>query len=73
MAEEYSRIDIGFQGGQVMPARVKQDAYEGLRTALENSSSDRWHVLDTQDSQVALDLSQVVYLRLDTEDQRVGF
>jgi hypothetical protein len=73
MPEEFSRIDIGFQGGQVLPARVSQDAYEGLRKALENSSSDRWHVLDTQDSQVALDLSQVVYLRLDTEEQRVGF
>jgi hypothetical protein len=73
MADEYRRIDIGFQGGQVLPARVQQEGYEGLRKALEDSSADRWHVLDTQDSQVALDLSQVVYLRLDTEEQRVGF
>jgi hypothetical protein len=73
MAEEHRRIDIGFQGGQVLPARVKQEAYDKLRTALEDSSGDRWHVLETQDSQVALDLAQVVYLRLDTEEQRVGF
>jgi hypothetical protein len=73
MAEEHSRIDIGFQGGQVLPARVKQEAYDKLRKALEDSSGDRWHVLETQDSQVALDLAQVVYLRLDTEEQRVGF
>jgi hypothetical protein len=73
MADEFRRIDIGFQGGQVLPARVKQDEYDELRKALEDSSSERWHVLDTQDSQVALDLSQVVYLRLDTEEQRVGF
>ena len=73
MAEELRRIDIGFQGGQVLPARVKQAAYDGLRKALEDSPADGWHVLDTQDSEVALDLSQVVYVRLDTEDQRVGF
>jgi hypothetical protein len=73
MAEEHRRIDIGFQGGQVLPARVKQAAYDGLRKALEDSPADTWHVLDTQDSEVALDLSQVVYVRLDTEDQRVGF
>jgi hypothetical protein len=73
MAETPRRIDIGFQGGQVLPVRVKQEAYEGLRGALADSSSERWHVLETQDSEVALDLSQVVYLRLDTEEQRVGF
>jgi hypothetical protein len=73
MADEFRRIDIGFQGGQVLPVRVKQDAYDGVRKALGDSSAERWHVLDTQDSEVALDLSQVVYLRLDTEDQRVGF
>jgi hypothetical protein len=73
MAEEHRRIDIGFQGGQVLPARVKRAAYDGLRKALEDSSANRWHMLETQDSEVALDLSQVVYLRLDTEEQRVGF
>ena len=30
-------------------------------------------MLVTQDSEVALDLSQVVYLRIDSEEQRVGF
>ena len=73
MPDDYRRIDIGFQGGQVLPARVKQEAHEGLRNALGDSSADRWHVLETQDSEVALDLSQVVYVRLDAEEQRVGF
>ena len=73
MAGEMRRVDIGFQGGQVLPARVTEEAYQTLRRALEDSHSERWHVLDTQDSEVALDLSQVVYVRLDAEDQRVGF
>jgi hypothetical protein len=73
MAERARRIDIGFKGGQVLPCRVKQEAWDGLRKALSDSSSDRWYELETQDSQVAIDLAQVVYVRLDTEDQKVGF
>ena len=73
MAADVTRADIGFQGGQVLSVRVAKDAYDGLKTALEGDRSDRWHELKTQDSDVSLDLSQVVYVRLDTEDQRVGF
>jgi hypothetical protein len=73
MPNDFRRVDIGFQGGQVLPARVTEESFGKLRKALEDSHGDRWHVLETQDSEVALDLSQVVYVRLDTEDQRVGF
>jgi hypothetical protein len=73
MAADVQRADIGFQGGQVLTVRVTKDAYDGLRSALADERSDRWHELKTQDSDVSLDLSQVVYVRLDTEDQRVGF
>ena len=61
------------RAGRSLPARVKREAYEGLRKALEDSSADRWSCSPTHDYEVALDLSQVVYVRLDTEDQRVGF
>ena len=52
---------------------MDQAAYDGLRKALSDSGSDRWFELTTQDSDVYIDLSQVVYVRLDTEDHRVGF
>jgi hypothetical protein len=73
MAEEYTHIDIGFTGGQVLPVRVTREGFEGLRRALSDSGPDRWHELKTQDSDVALDLSKIVYVRLDTEEHRVGF
>jgi len=73
MADAPRRIDIGFQGGQVLPVRVTQQGYHGFKKALANSSSDRWYELQTQDSDVHIDLSQVVYVRLDTEEHRVGF
>ena len=52
MTDEIRRIDIGFQGGQVLPARVKHKDYDGLRTALGNERADRWFELDTVDSKV---------------------
>ena len=71
MADTPRRIDIGFQGGQVLPVRVSQEEFDRFRKAL--SDSEGWFDLTTQDSEVHLDLSQVVYARLDTEEHRVGF
>ena len=73
MAETPRRIDIGFQGGQALSVRVTQEVHDGLRKALSDSGSDRWFELKTQDSDVHIDLSQVQYVRLDTEDSHVGF
>ena len=73
MADAPRRIDIGFQGGQVLPVRVSQEVHDEFRKALSNSSADRWFELQTLDSEVHIDLSQVVYVRLDTEEHRVGF
>jgi hypothetical protein len=73
MAEDVKRVDVGFQGGQVLAVRVTEGEYGGLHEALGNERSDRWYQLKTQDSEIAIDLSQVVYVRLDTEEHRVGF
>jgi hypothetical protein len=73
MAEQSRRIDIGFQGGQVLPARVTQEVYDGLSGALTDERSQRWFELETADSKISIDLSQVVYVRIDTEAQHVGF
>jgi hypothetical protein len=70
---EVGRIDVGFQGGQVLPLRATKEAYEGLVKALDGEGSGRWHKLETQDSEVLIDLPQVVYVRRDTEEHRVGF
>ena len=73
MADTPRQIDIGFQGGLVLPVRVTQEVHDEFRKALSNSSSDRWFELHTLDSEVHVDLSQIAYVRLDTEDHRVGF
>ena len=71
MAEERRRVDIGFTGGQVLALRLDQKAYDGVRKAL--GGEERFVDVDAGDSKLTLDLAQVLYLRLDTEDHRVGF
>jgi hypothetical protein len=67
------RVDLGFSGGQVLSLRLKGDVYEALRKDLESDRSSRWHEVKSEDSDVSVDLSQVVYVRLDTERHSVGF
>ena len=73
MVEPFKRADVGFEGGQVLSVRVSQEDYEGLHNALGDERAPRWHQLKTADSDIAIDLSQVVYVRVETEEQRVGF
>ena len=68
---EVKRIDVGFSGGQVLTLRATKEAYDELVTAL--GGDGRWHQLRTQDAEVVIDLPQVVYVRRDAEEQRVGF
>ncbi len=67
------RFDVGFQAGASLAVRAEAGAYEALVSALTDDSGDRWHTLDTEDSQIVIDLSQVVYVRRERGDQRVGF
>jgi hypothetical protein len=73
MASEgkYRRVDIGFHAGGVVSLRLEQEAYDSLRKAM--GGDERWHELDSEDATVTLDLSQIIYVRLDTESGRVGF
>ena len=67
------RLDVGFQGGQVLAVRSPVDAYDKLMKALGDDKSKRWHTLETDDSEILVDLAQVVYIRRDSGNQKVGF
>jgi hypothetical protein len=70
--ERPKRVDVGFSGGQVLSLRMSDEAY-GALTQEVRSGSQGWHELEADDSNVSVNLGQVVYVRLDTEQQRVGF
>ncbi len=64
------RISIGFQGGQVLSLRVSEQQLSSLEKALADGG---WHEIESDEGPVRLDLGQVVYVRAETEDLRVGF
>jgi hypothetical protein len=70
MPIHHRRVSVGFQGGQVLSLRVTDEQLESLYRALGDGG---WHELETEDGPVRIYLGQVVYVRLDEGDQRVGF
>jgi len=63
-------VSIGFQGGQVVSVRVSDENLLALYGALGAAS---WHELATEDGRVRLNLAEVVYVRVEDEEHRVGF
>jgi hypothetical protein len=68
----YERISIGFAGGQVLSTRVAAAELESLTGAL-GAGAGGWHDLGCEDGSVRLDLAQVAYVRVDSDEPRVGF
>jgi hypothetical protein len=67
----FEKITIGFTGGQVLATRVAASALEDFSKAL--GSGPGWHELACEDGTVRLDLAQVAYVRVDSDEPRVGF
>jgi hypothetical protein len=64
------QISIGFQGGQVLALRVGEQQLKALHKALGEQG---WHEIESDEGPVRLDLGQVVYVRSESSDLRVGF
>ncbi len=64
------RVSIGFYGTQVLAVRIQDDELDRLLAALGDGA---WHGLPTEDGQVRLNLAQVVYVRTERDEPRVGF
>jgi len=70
MPVHHRRVSVGFQGGQVLALRVTDEQLEALYRALGDGG---WHELETEEGPVRLCLGQVVYVRTEESDSRVGF
>jgi hypothetical protein len=66
------RAAIGFQGGQVLSLRVSEEVLNGLRRTIQEGR-ERWQEVEASDGAVLIDLGQVVYLRVESDEHRVGF
>jgi hypothetical protein len=68
---EPRRVEVGFSGGQVILMRLAEKAYEQLRRAVQDGRS--WYDVETADGVVAVNLAQVVFVKLESPEHRVGF
>ncbi len=66
------RAAVGFQGGQVLSLRLPEDALNRLRDTLKDGR-ERWLEVEASDGAVLVDIGQVVYLRVESDEHRVGF
>ena len=70
-SEKPQKVSIGFDGGQILSARVAPAELSKLRNALDRG--DGWHDVNAEDGTVALRLGGIVYVLVDHEEHRVGF
>jgi hypothetical protein len=76
--ESRVRIEIGFDGGQVMSAVVEQNGADALERALSAAdvranAGDAAFSLDAEDGRYTVALRRVVYVKRFARDTRVGF
>jgi hypothetical protein len=73
MAEDrdFKRVEVGFSGGQAIVVRIADDDYDRLRKAVRDGKG--WHELETLDGIVALDAGEVVFVKREPSEHRIGF
>jgi hypothetical protein len=75
---EANRVEIGFDGGQVMVARLGGDQLDALKEAVAStdklaSEAGGWYELDSTDGAISLDLRKVVFVRRAAASHTIGF
>jgi hypothetical protein len=66
------RIELGFDGGQIMGATVEPATADALEQALDAGHEGSFS-LDVEDGRYTVVLSRVVYVKRFSRDGRVGF
>jgi hypothetical protein len=69
---ERIRIELGFEGGQVMGAHVEPAAADELERALESGQEGAFKI-EAEDGRYTLPLARIVYVKRFVREGRVGF
>jgi hypothetical protein len=64
------RISIGFQSSPPLATRVSDDELRRLQEAL---GTEGWHEVTAEDGSIRFNLAHVLWLRVERDEQRVGF
>jgi hypothetical protein len=69
---ESARIEVGFDGGQIMSALVTSNGAEALERAVSEGAKGTL-ALDAQDGRYTVVLERVVYLKRFARESAIGF
>lgn len=69
--DEHVRLQVAFEGGQIVAALVPPAAADGLAAALANE--DAVFELETEDGRYVLALGKVVYVKRSSRETHIGF
>jgi hypothetical protein len=64
------RVEIGFEGGQVVSVRLTEEDLKGLRKQVEKGG---WYDVKTEEGILSVYVGRVAFLRIDSGEHRVGF
>ena len=71
MADDQTRVEIGFGIGQVLSVKLAEDELSSLRKEVEAGKG--WFDLKTHEGTVALNLATVVFIRVNDSEHAIGF
>jgi hypothetical protein len=71
MADEQTKVEIGFGIGQVLSVKMSAEKLKELRQAVESGSG--WFDLELAEGSVALNLATVVFIRVSDSAHSIGF
>lgn len=73
MADDFVRIEIGLDGGQILSALVTSSSADALDAALRATSAGATVELQAEDGVMLLVLARALYVKRFARETRVGF
>ena len=73
MADERVRVEVAFDGGQVLSVLVPPEAADELERALGGAAGAGSYGLEADDGRYSIALGKVVYVKRFSRESRVGF
>jgi hypothetical protein len=72
MSDKPKKIALGFHAGGALSLRLAADKLESLRASLKSGEAG-FREIESEDGPVLVNLAQVIYLRVESDEQRIGF
>jgi hypothetical protein len=67
------RVALGFHAGGALSLRLSPESLEELRRTLAGGDATGFKEIAAEDGSVLVNLGQVIYLRVESDEQKVGF